>query len=192
MQSVTIKICRKCFFCFPCDVQPAIKPKILLKGPSGSQAPKTMAKVIKATGFSQGSTDPERRLFSALSHQTQPVQRATDSKPSQNFQSDGEATGQPVQQDDSECHRLAQHAMVLGSGDNVQPDTSLPTQPTKSPGQFVQSGSTQEPDQPEPTGLALRASVTTEHGFSEALAARIETIFYKVVPVSSGDSQQFP
>ena len=94
-----------------------------------------------------------------------------------------------MQQNDSDCHRLAQHAMVLGSGDNVQSDTSLPTQPTKSPGQFVQSGSTQEPDQPEPISLASRASVIKEQGFSEALTARIEAIFYKVVPVSSGGLQ---
>ena len=91
-----------------------------------------------------------------------------------------------MQQNDSDCHRLAQHAMVLGSGNYVQPDTSLPTQPTKSPGKFVQSGSTQEP---EPIGLAPRASVTKEHGFSEALPARIEAILYKVVPVSSGGLQ---
>ena len=39
-------------------------------------------------------------------------------------QSGGEATGPPLQQNNSDCPRVAQHALVLGSSDNVK---SYPT-----------------------------------------------------------------
>ena len=79
-----------------------------------------------------------------------------------------------MQQNDSDCPRLAKHAMVLGSSDNVEPDPPLPTQPIQPRNSAVQSDSTQESDQPEPACMASRASCIKEQGFSEAVAARIE------------------
>ena len=89
-------------------------------------------------------------------------------------QSGGEADGQPLQQNDSDCSRVAQHALVLGSGDHVEPDSSLPAQPAQPSDSTIQSDLTQEFDQSEPPCLAPRASRIKEQGFSEAVAARIE------------------
>ena len=46
-------------------------------------------------------------------------------------QSDGEVTGRPVQENDFDCSKVAQHALVLGSGDHVQPDPTVLAQPTQ-------------------------------------------------------------
>ena len=89
-------------------------------------------------------------------------------------QSGGEVTGLPLQQDHSDCSRVAQHALVLGSSSNVQPDSTVPAQHTKLSVSTIQPGSTQEPVKSEPTCLAPRASAIKEQGFSEAVAARIE------------------
>ena len=86
-------------------------------------------------------------------------------------QSGGEVTGLPLQQDHSDCPRVAQHALVLGSNGNVQSDPSVSAQPGIS---TIQSDPAQEPVKPEPTCLALRATAIKEQGFSEAVAARIE------------------
>ena len=46
-------------------------------------------------------------------------------------QSGGEAPGLPLQQNNSDCSRVAQHALVLGPGSNVKPDpTVCPACPT--------------------------------------------------------------
>ena len=86
-------------------------------------------------------------------------------------QSGGEVAVLPMQQDHSDCSRVAQHALVLGSSGNVQSDPFV----------SAQSGiSTSQPDlaqelvKPEPTCLAPRATAIKEQGFSEAVAARIE------------------
>ena len=84
----------------------------------------------------------------------------------------GEVTGLPLQQNNSDCSRVAQHALVLGSIGNVQSDSSVPTQHTQSAVPTIQPSSSQEPV--EPTCLAPRASAIKEQGFSEAVAARIE------------------
>ena len=89
-------------------------------------------------------------------------------------QSGGEVTGLPVLQNNSDCPRVAQHALVLGSGDNVQPNPTVPAQHTKVGVSALQSGPSQEPLESEPTCLAPRASAIKEQGFSEAVAARIE------------------
>ena len=107
-------------------------------------------------------------------------------------QSGGEVTGLPLQQDNIDCPRVAQHALVLGSsGPTV---SAQHTQPVVS---AIQPSSPQESVKSESSCLAPRASVIKEQGFSEAVAARIEapqrgstrsvyeakwTIFYKVVP----------
>ena len=47
-------------------------------------------------------------------------------------QSGGEALGLPLQQNNSNCSRVAQHALVLGPGSNVKPDPTVPAQHTQS------------------------------------------------------------
>ena len=89
-------------------------------------------------------------------------------------QSGGKVAGLPLQQDHSDCSRVAQHALVLGSSGNVQPDPTVPAQHTKLSVSTIQPSSTQEPVKSKPTCLAPRASAIKEQGFSEAVAARIE------------------
>ena len=89
-------------------------------------------------------------------------------------QSGGEAPGLPLQQNNSDCSRVAQHALVLGSGSNVKPDPTVSAQHTQPSVSTIQPGPSQEPVESEPTRLAPRASAIKEQGFSEAVAARIE------------------
>ena len=90
-------------------------------------------------------------------------------------QSGGEAPGLPLQQNNSDCSRVAQHALILGPGSNVKPDPTVPAQHTQSSVSAIQPGPSQAPGESEPTCLAPRASAIKEQGFSEAVAARIET-----------------
>ena len=89
-------------------------------------------------------------------------------------QSGGEVTGLSMQQDNSNCPGVAQHALVLGSSGNVQSDSTLPSNHSQSSCSAIQPGPAQEPVKPEPTCLAPRDSAIKEHGFSEAVAARIQ------------------
>ena len=89
-------------------------------------------------------------------------------------QSGGEATGLPLQQNNSDCTRVAQHALVLGPGSNVKPDPTVSAQHTQPSVSAIQPGPSQEPVESEPTCLAPRASAIMEQGFSQAVAARIE------------------
>ena len=89
-------------------------------------------------------------------------------------QSGGEASGLSLQQNNSDCTRVAQHALVLGPGSNVKPDPTVSAQHTQSSVSAIQPGPSQEPVESEPTCLAPRASAIKEQGFSEAVAARIE------------------
>ena len=89
-------------------------------------------------------------------------------------QSGGEASGLPLQQNNSDCSRVAQHALVLGPGGNVKPDPTVSALHTKPSVSAIQPGPSQEPVESEPTCLAPRASAIKEQGFSEAVAARIE------------------
>ena len=77
---------------------------------------------------------------------------------------------QPVNPD---CTGMAQHALVLGSGDNVQSDSTLSAQHSQLGVSAIQPGPPQEPGKSEPACLAPRASAIKEQGFSEAVAARI-------------------
>ena len=43
-------------------------------------------------------------------------------------QSGGEAAGLPIQQNNSDCSRVAQHALILGPSGHVQPDPIVPAQ----------------------------------------------------------------
>ena len=89
-------------------------------------------------------------------------------------QSGGEAPGLPLQQNNSDCSRVAQHALVLGPGSNVKPDSTVSAQYTQPSVSAIQPGPSQEPVESEPACLAPRASAIKEQGFSEAVAARIE------------------
>ena len=89
-------------------------------------------------------------------------------------QSGGEVTGLPLQQNHSDCTRVAQHALVLGSSANVQLDPSVSAQPALSGISTIQPDPAQEHVKPEPTCLASRATAIKEQGFSDAVAARIE------------------
>ena len=89
-------------------------------------------------------------------------------------QSGGEASGLPLQQNNSDCSRMAQHALVLGPGGNIKPDPTVSALHTKPSVSALQPGPSQEPVESEPTCLAPRASAIKEQGFSEAVAARIE------------------
>ena len=88
-------------------------------------------------------------------------------------QSGGEVAGLPLQQDYSDCPRVAQDALVLGSSGNVQSDPPVSAQPAQSGVPTIQSDPTQELVKPEPTCLAPRATAIKEQGFSEAVASRI-------------------
>ena len=87
------------------------------------------------------------------------------------FQSGGEVAGLHMQQDHSDCTRVAQHALVLGSSGNVQSDPLVSAQSGVS---TIQPDPAQEPVKPEPICLAPRATAIKEQGFSEAVTARIE------------------
>ena len=89
-------------------------------------------------------------------------------------QSGGEVTGLPLQQNNSDCSRVAQHALVLGPGGNVKPDPTVSAQHTKPSVSTIQPGPSQEPVESESACLAPRASAIKQQGFSEAVAARIE------------------
>ena len=86
-------------------------------------------------------------------------------------QSGGEVAGLPMQENHSDCSRVAQHALVLGSSDHVQSDPSEPAQPVNA---AIQSDPSQKSDKSKSPCMAPRATTIKEHGFSEAVAARIE------------------
>ena len=89
-------------------------------------------------------------------------------------QSGGEAPRLPLQQNNPDCPRVAQHALVLGPGSNVKRDPTVSAQHTQPSVSAIQPGPSQEPVESELTCLAPRASAIKEQGFSEAVAARIE------------------
>ena len=83
-------------------------------------------------------------------------------------QSSGQVAGLPMQQDHSDCTRVAKHALVLGSSGNVQSDPLVSAQ---SGVLTIQPDPAQELVKPESTCLAPRATAIKEQGFSEAVAA---------------------
>ena len=76
-----------------------------------------------------------------------------------------------MQQNNSDCPRVAKYALVLGSSGHVQSDPPVPAQLTDS---ALQPDSSQESGEPESTRLAPRATAIKEQGFSETVAAEIE------------------
>ena len=88
-------------------------------------------------------------------------------------QSGGEVAGLPMQQNNTDCTGVAQHALVLGLSGHAQSDPSVPAQSGDS---AFQPAPAQEPVEHEPTCLAPRATAIKEQGFSEAVATRIEAL----------------
>ena len=80
-----------------------------------------------------------------------------------------------MQQDNPDCPRVAQNALVLGSSGNVQSDPTVSAQHTQPGVPAIQPGSSQEPVKSESSCWAPRASAIKEQGFTEAVAARIKT-----------------
>ena len=75
------------------------------------------------------------------------------------------------------CSRVAQHALVLGSGlfwEHVCSDSSLPSTSGEPADPTVQSVSTQRSPRAQPPRLAPRASSIQAQGFSDEVATRIE------------------
>ena len=89
-------------------------------------------------------------------------------------QSGGEVTRLPVQETNSNCPGVAQHALVLGLSDHVQSGPYQPAQPAQPAHTALQSDPSQKSDKSKSPCLAPRATTIKEQGFSEAVAARIE------------------
>ena len=90
-------------------------------------------------------------------------------------QGGGETTGQPLQENNPNCPRLAQHALVLGLGDHVQSSPSQLAQPARSVDTAFQPDPSQKSDQSKSPCMAPRATAIKQQGFSKAVAVRIET-----------------
>ena len=75
-----------------------------------------------------------------------------------------------MQQNHTDCTRVAQHALVLGSSGHVQSNPIVSAQSAQSGDLAIQPDPAQEPVKPEPTCLAPRATAIKEQGFSEAVA----------------------
>ena len=89
-------------------------------------------------------------------------------------QSGGEVTRLPMQETDSNCPGVAQHALVLGLSDHVQSGPSQSAQSAQPAHTALQSDPSQKSDKSKSPCLAPRARTIKEQGFSEAVAARIE------------------
>ena len=89
-------------------------------------------------------------------------------------QSGGEVAGLPMQENNSDCSRVAQHALVLGSSDNVQSDSTEPASIAQPVNTVFLSDPSQKSEKPKSPCMAPKASEIKEQGFSEAVAARIE------------------
>ena len=89
-------------------------------------------------------------------------------------QSGGEITGHAMQENHSDCPRVAQHALVLGPSGHVQPDPTKSAQPAQPVNTTIKSDPSQKSDKPKSPCMAPRATAIKEQGLSEAVAARIE------------------
>ena len=89
-------------------------------------------------------------------------------------QSGGEVAGLPIPKVDHYCPGVAQHDMVLGPSGDVQSDPIALTPAAQPPDSTLQSDPSQKSDKLKSPCMAPRATAIKEHGFSEAVAARIE------------------
>ena len=87
-------------------------------------------------------------------------------------ESGGEVAGLPMQQNHSDCSRVAQHALVLGSGGHVQPNPTEPAHSAQSADTALQSDPSQVSDKSKSPCMAPRASAIKEQGFSETVALK--------------------
>ena len=93
---------------------------------------------------------------------------------SQLGQSGGEIAGHPMQEDHCDCPGVAQHALVLRSGNHVQSNPAKPARCAQPVDTALQSDPSQKSDKSKSPCMALRASAIKEQDFSEAVAARTE------------------
>ena len=89
-------------------------------------------------------------------------------------QGGGEVVGLSMQENDTDCSRMAQHALVLGPSDHVQSDTVEPSQHAQPANTAFQSDPSQKSDKSKSPCMAPRATAIKEQGFSKAVATRIE------------------
>ena len=89
-------------------------------------------------------------------------------------QSGGEVAEHPMQENDSNCPGVAEHALVLGPGSHVQSNPIEPTLLAQAANTTIQSDPSQKSDESEPPCLAPRAAAIKKQGFSKAVAERIE------------------
>ena len=89
-------------------------------------------------------------------------------------QSSGEVAEHPMQENDSNCPGVAEHALVLGPGSHVQSNPIEPTLSAQPANTAIQSDPSQKSDESEPPCLAPRAAAIKKQGFSKAVAERIE------------------
>ena len=89
-------------------------------------------------------------------------------------QSGGEVARLPLQKNHYDCPGVAEHALVLGPGDHVQPNPTVAAQSAQPFNSAIQPDPSQKSGKPETPCLAPRASAIKEQGFSEAVATRIE------------------
>ena len=82
--------------------------------------------------------------------------------------------GSRIPQSHSHCTRVAQHVMVLGSGQHVSTDSPKSAESREPVDSTLQSVSSQGPSQSEPACMAPRAFAIQQAGFSEEVATRIE------------------
>ena len=80
-----------------------------------------------------------------------------------------------LSQNDLNCTGLAKHALVLESGQFVGADSLCSTSIAISGDTAVKQTSTPGSQESEPSCMAPRASTIQEQGFSDEVAARIET-----------------
>ena len=76
-----------------------------------------------------------------------------------------------MQKDHSDCSRVNQHVLVLGSSGHVRQN---PTEPAQSSNAALQSDPSHKSDKPKSPSMAPRASAIYEQGFCETVAARTE------------------
>ena len=82
--------------------------------------------------------------------------------------------GSRLLQDDPDCSRISQHALVLGPGHSFNSGSPQTSATKGSCATTLQQGSAQESQQSDSACLAPRASAIQEQGFSDEVAARIE------------------
>ena len=77
--------------------------------------------------------------------------------------------GTSLQEDHSDCSRVAQHTLVSGPSGHVEANPIAPAQPAQSVDSTVQSNRSQESVKPESLCLAPRVAIKKQ-GFSWAVA----------------------